>query len=186
VLGCVIEGAAGVPYLDYMTQHIFGPAGMTHTRLDDAREIIPHRVSGYMLDSAGTLHNSVHDDMSNRIPAGGWVSTAEDLAHFGMRYIDGTLITDSARQAMLRVPNGSNGQPIKDDGYALGWAISDWYGVQEVMHGGGTPQVCALLYLLPERRFVVAFMMNLEAVPDRGDLAGDLAKVVLGPRAPHR
>ena len=186
VLGCVIEGAAGVPYVDYMTQHIFGPAGMTHTRLDDAREIIPHRVSGYMLDSAGTLHNSVHDDMSNRIPAGGWVSTAEDLAHFGMRYVDGTLITDSARQVMLRVPHGSNGQPIKDDAYALGWAISDWYGVQEVMHGGGTPQVCALLYLLPERRFVVAFMMNLEAVPDRGDLAGDLAKVVLGPRAPHR
>jgi hypothetical protein len=43
------------------------------------------------------------------------------------------------------------------------------------MYGGGTPQVCAFLYLLPEKRFVVAFMLNLEAVPDRGD----------GSRAPH-
>lgn len=186
VLGCVIEGAAGVPYLDYMAKYIFGPAGMTHTRLDDAREIIPHRVSGYVLDHTGVRRNSVHDDMSNRIPAGGFVSTAEDLVHFGTSVIDGTLISDSARRVMFSVPNGASGQPPEEGGYALGWAVSDWYGVQEVMHGGGTPQVCALLYLLPERRFVVAFMMNLEAVPDRGDLAGDLAKIVLGPRAPHR
>ncbi|HEY8105233.1 MAG TPA: serine hydrolase domain-containing protein [Gemmatimonadales bacterium] len=186
VLGCVIEGAAGVPYLDYMTQHIFGPAGMTHTRLDDAREIIPHRVRGYVLDSAGPLRNAVHDDMSNRIPAGGFVSTAEDLVHFGTSLLDGALVADSTRQLMFRVPNGANGQPLTDDVYALGWAVGTWYGVQEVMHGGGTPQACAFLYLLPERRFVVAFMMNLEAVPDRGDLAGDLATIVLGPRAPHR
>jgi hypothetical protein len=38
----------------------------------------------------------------------------------------------------------------------------------------------------PQKRFVVAFMMNLEAVPDRGDLAGDLTKIVLDSRAPHR
>ena len=186
VLGCVIEGAAGTAYMDYMTRHVFGPAGMGHTRLDDAREIIPHRVRGYVLDEAGGLRNSVHDDMSNRIPAGGFVSTAEDLVHFGTSFLDGALVADSTRQLMFRVPNGADGQPLKDDAYALGWAISDWYGVQEVMHGGGTPQVCAFLYLLPEKRFVVAFMMNLEAVPDRGDLAGDLTKIVLGSRAPHR
>ena len=68
----------------------------------------------------------------------------------------------------------------------MGWALGDWYGVQEVSHGGGTPQVCALLYLLPAKRFVVAVTMNLESVPDRGDLAGDLAKAVLGANAPHR
>jgi hypothetical protein len=28
--------------------------------------------------------------------------------------------------------------------------------------------------------------MNLEGVPDRGDLAGDIAKIVLGSAAPHR
>jgi hypothetical protein len=40
--------------------------------------------------------------------------------------------------------------------------------------------------MLPTRGFILAVMMNLEGVPDRGDLAGDLAKIVLGPRAPHR
>jgi serine beta-lactamase-like protein LACTB, mitochondrial len=185
VLGCVIEGASGMSYLDYMTRRVFGPAGMRHTRLDDARDVIPHRVRGYVLDETGRLWNSVHDDMSNRIPAGGFVSTPEDLARFATALLGGKLVADSARRLMWQVQAGP-GSPTPDEGYGLGWALSDWYGVQEVSHGGGTPQACALLYLLPAKGFVVAVMMNLEAVPDRGDLAGDLAKVVLGPKAPHR
>jgi CubicO group peptidase (beta-lactamase class C family) len=87
---------------------------------------------------------------------------------------------------MWQVQRAPGDTTSETDGAGLGWALSDWYGVQEVLHGGGTPQVCALLYMVPARGFVVAFMMNLEAVPDRGDLAGDLAKVVLGPKAPHK
>jgi serine beta-lactamase-like protein LACTB len=185
VLGCVIEGASGMSYLDYMARRVFTRAGMRHTQLDDAQEVIPHRVSGYVLDESGKLRNSIHDDMSNRIPAGGFVSTPEDLVRFGDAVLGGKLVADSARRLMWQVQKGP-GDKTTDEGYGLGWAISDWYGVQEVSHGGGTPQVCALLYLLPSKGFVVAFMMNLEAVADRGDLAGDLAKVVLGPRAPHR
>lgn len=185
VLGCAIEGASGMAYLDYMQRRIFSPAGMRRTRVDDARAIIPHRVNGYVLDETG-LHNSIHDDMSNRIPAGGFVSTPEDLVRFAESVLAGKLVADSTRRLMFRVPNTPDGRPPEDGGYALGWGIGDWYGVQEVSHGGGTPQVTGLLYMLPTRGFILAVMMNLEGVPDRGDLAGDLAKIVLGPRAPHR
>jgi CubicO group peptidase (beta-lactamase class C family) len=186
VVGCVIEGASGMPYLDYMSRFVFAPAGMGRTRVDDPRVIVPNRVSGYRLDERGGLVNSIHDDMSNRIPAGGFVSTAEDLVRCGIAVIGGKLVSDSARRVMVTVPNGADGRPLEDAFYALGWATGDWYGVQELSHGGGTPQVTAMLYLLPARGFIVAFMMNLESVPDRGDFAGDLAKLVLGPRAPHR
>jgi len=185
VLGCVIEGASGMTYADYMIRRVFEPAGMRHTRVDDPREIIPHRVCGYVLDPSGRLRNSIHDDMSNRLPAGGFVSTPEDLVRFGMAVLSGTLVSDSTRRLMMQVQKGP-ADPPQIEGYGLGWAIGDWYGVQEVSHGGGTPQACALLYMLPARGFVLAVMMNLESVPDRGDLAGDLAKVVLGSRAPHR
>ena len=186
VLGCVIEGASGMPYLEYMTRRIFTPADMQHTRLDDPSEIIPHRVSGYALDQTGRLRNSIHDDMSNRVPAGGFVSTPEDLVRFGIAVLNGELVADNSRRLMWQIQKAPGDSAAADEGYGLGWALSTWYGVQEVSHGGGTPQVCALLYLLPAKGFTVAFMMNLEAVADRGDLAGDLAKVVLGPKAPHR
>jgi CubicO group peptidase (beta-lactamase class C family) len=178
--------ASGMRYLDYMARRVFTPAGMRHTRLDDPREIIPHRVSGYVLDASGRLDNSVHDDMSNRVPAGGFVSTPEDLVRFGIAVLNGKLVADSSRRLMWQIQKAPGDSAAADEGYGLGWALSTWYGVQEVSHGGGTPQVCALLYLLPAKGFTVAFMMNLEAVADRGDLAGDLAKVVLGPKAPHR
>jgi CubicO group peptidase (beta-lactamase class C family) len=184
VLGCAIEGASGMSYLDYMNRTIFGPAGMSHTLLDDPKPIIPHRVAGYALDKQGKLINSIDDDMSNRIPAGGFVSTPSDLVRFGLAVLAGKLVADSTLQFMWQVQRAPTDSVTKE-GYGLGWALGDWFGVQEVSHGGGTPQVCALLYLLPAKRIVVAFMMNLETVPDRGDLAGDLVKVVLGPNAPH-
>jgi serine beta-lactamase-like protein LACTB len=186
VLGCAIEGASGEPYMDYMRRGIFRAAGMTHTQLDDVKELISQRARGYVLDRNAKVINAIHDDMSNRVPAGGFVSTPTDLVMFAQAYLQGKLVADSTRQLMLRRPNIGGIAPSSDTFYGFGWAISDWYGVQEVSHGGGTPGVTAILYMLPAKGYAVAVMMNLEGVPDRGDLAGDIAKIVLGPRAPHR
>ncbi len=54
-----------------------------------------------------------------------------------------------------------------------------WYGEHEAFHGGGTPQVSGILYLLPERRFAVVLLMNLEERPGRVALAGRMAKELL-------
>jgi CubicO group peptidase (beta-lactamase class C family) len=166
-----------------MQRAVFDPAGMTSTAVDDARAIVRHRVRGYALDAAGRLRNSVHDDMSNRIPAGGFVATAEDLVRFGIRLRDGHLLADSAWLEMLTPPPLPSRDP-DEASYALGWAVSTWHGVREVWHGGGTPQTSVFLYTLPAKRLVVAFMMNLEGAPNRGDLAGDIAQIVLGSAAP--
>jgi serine beta-lactamase-like protein LACTB, mitochondrial len=186
VVGCAIEGASGLPYAEYMARHVFAPAGMRHTRVDDPRAIVPGRVRGYARDSAGALRNSVHDDMSNRLPAGGFVSTPDDLLRFATSLFGGRLLADSALRVMVRPHVGADGGPVGGGAVGLGWALGEWHGVREVMHGGGTPQVSGFLYLLPAKRFAAAFLMNLEGASDRGDLAGDLAKVVLGRDAPHR
>jgi serine beta-lactamase-like protein LACTB len=186
VLGCAIEGASGEPYIDYMKRRIFRAAGMAHTQLDDVKELISQRARGYALDKNAKVINAIHDDMSNRVPAGGFVSTPTDLVLFAQAYLQDKLVADSTRQFMLRRPNGRVSAPLSEGFYGFGWAISDWYGVQEVSHGGGTPGVSAILYMLPAKGYTVAVMMNLEGVPDRGDLAGDIAKIVLGPAAPHR
>ena len=185
VLGCVIEGASGMPYMEYMSRAVFEPAGMTSTRIDDVQAIVPHRVRGYVLDEADRLRNSIHDDMSNRIPAGGFVSTAQDLVRFSISLTNGRLIADSAFRVMLTPPALRIPRNPDDGSYALGWAVTDWYGVQEVWHGGGTPQASAFLYMLPAKGFVVALMMNLEGAGGRGDLAGEIASIVLGDAAPR-
>src|SRR5581483_6893790 len=34
LVGCVMEGASGMKYIDYMLQNVFQPAGMEHTQTD--------------------------------------------------------------------------------------------------------------------------------------------------------
>jgi CubicO group peptidase (beta-lactamase class C family) len=47
MLGLVIEAVSGQSYGDFTEERIFQPLGMTHTRMADARAVIPDRALGY-------------------------------------------------------------------------------------------------------------------------------------------
>ncbi len=179
VLGCVLEGATGERYLDYMMRHVFGPAGMSRTRDDDPAAIIPNRASGYVRGSDGELRNARAVDMSSKLPAGGFVTTTPDLVAFASALMDGTLISPATLAEMTTPQTTSAGDTIR---YGLGWGLfpdEDWYGEKEAFHGGSTPGVSGVLYLLPGRRFAVAILTNLEVVPDRVGLAARIARIAL-------
>ncbi len=53
LLGMVIEKVSGMAYRDFMQQRVFGPVGMTSTRIMDRREIVKGHASCY------ALHNGV-------------------------------------------------------------------------------------------------------------------------------
>ncbi len=179
VLGCVLEGAAGVPYLQSMRSQIFEPAGMDRTRDDDPAAIIPHRAAGDRLDAEGRLKNARGVDMSSKLPAGGFITTAPDLARFAAAVMNHQLIAKETFETMIRpvrLPDG------KATGYGLGWGLfpdETWYGEREAFHGGSTPGASGMLYLLPDRRFAVAILTNLEDVPERTALAAQIAKKAL-------
>lgn len=180
LLGCVVEGASGQSFMDYLRRHIFPPAGRRATRDDDAFALIPQRASGYSLTDQGELRKARMVDMSNRLPAGGFVTTAEDLARFAAALLNGQLVNRATLEEMLTPQKTKDGKIVP---YGLGWGLfpgEDWYGEKEAFHGGVTPQVSGMLYLLPGRRFAVAFITNLEGVPERTELAAQIAKVVLG------
>jgi serine beta-lactamase-like protein LACTB len=178
VVGCVIEGAAGVPFLTYMKEHVWDPAGMTATRDDDPSAIIPNRASGYVIVD-GQIRNAQMVDMSNRLAAGGYVTTVEDLARFAASVMAGTLLrSDTVRQMMTptRLPNG---QPVD---YGLGWGmeLEEWHSDTWTFHGGSTPGVSGMLALMPRHRFAVAILTNLEELRERSEFCADVARIVLG------
>lgn len=188
VLGCVLEGASGMDYMESMRRQLFEPAGMTSTRDDDPSVIIPRRAGGYLLGEDGRLRNSRAVDMSSKLPAGGFVTTAEDLARFAAAVMNHRLISAETLEQMLEPVQLRSGSVVEN---GLGWGLfpgEDWYGEREAFHGGVTPQVSGTLYLLPGRRFAVAILTNLEGVPGRTALAAEIAKVVLnlGEKVPSR
>lgn len=179
LLGCVIEGASGISFLTYMRDNIFLPAQMNNTRDDNPFSIIPNRASGYNLDGKGELVNSRMVDMSNRMPAGGFITTVEDLAHFAVSIMKNKLISQQTFEQMLIPQKLKNGKTIN---YGLGWAVApddDWYGEKEASHGGQSPGVSGILYLIPRRNFAVAIQGNSERISDRSGMAANIAKIVL-------
>jgi CubicO group peptidase (beta-lactamase class C family) len=183
VLGCVLEGASHEEYKAFMRKTIFEPAGMTATRDDDPRAIIPNRAHGYVFE-AGELKNSRWADMSSKMAAGGWVSTAPDLVRFMNAWMAGRYLSPSTMKTMLEPYKLRQGTI---DNFGLGWFIDDYHGMKAGLYGGGTAQVSALIFLVPEKQLAVAGMFNLEGIPgpERIALGEAIADIVLGETKPN-
>jgi CubicO group peptidase (beta-lactamase class C family) len=179
-LGCVIEGASGEEFRKFMSHTILEPSGMAQTRDDDPRAIIPNRARGYIVED-GRLKNSAWVDMSSKMAAGGWITTAPDLVRFMNAWMAGRLVSQATMKTMLepyRLPR--EGGTV--DHFGLGWFIDDYRGMKAGFYGGGTPQVSGIVFFLPEKRLSISGIFNLENIPgsERTALAKAIADVVLG------
>jgi CubicO group peptidase (beta-lactamase class C family) len=176
VLGCAASVAAGRPFLELLHDLVFRPAGMTATRLDDVRELIPGRAQGYIRDGHGRLLNSALADMTLRVPGAGLCSTAADVARFGAALLDGRLVSQKTLREMLTLQKTRDGRVTA---FGLGLSVATRGGRSEAWHTGGHQRVSTVLYLRPDDGTAVAILTNLEDVQTEIlDLARRLADLV--------
>ena len=176
LLGCAAAGAAGRPFMALLQDAVFAPAGMTATRVDDVRGLIPNRAQGYVRDGEGELLNSALADMTYKVPGGGLSSTAPDVARFGTALVSGRLLSaDSLTQMLTRQKTRSG----RVTGFGLGLALGSRGGRREAWHTGGQERVSTVIYLQPDSGLAVAILTNLEKVQPRVlDLARRVADLV--------
>jgi CubicO group peptidase (beta-lactamase class C family) len=173
LLGCAAARAGGQPFLTLLQETVLTPAGMTATRTDDVRELIPNRAQGYVRDGSGQLLNSALADMSYKVPGGGLCGTAPDVARFGAALLSGRLVTHETLQRMLTRQKTRDGRAT---GYGLGLTLGTRGGQREAWHQGGQERVSTVLYLRPDGDLAVALLANLEKVqPQVLDLARRVA-----------
>jgi len=175
VVGCVMEGASGEKYPDYMAEHVFRPAGMTHTFVDSFA-IVPHRARGYEKDEDGNVRNAGLMDSSYKIPGGGYVSNPEDLVNFANAVMTDKLLKDSTVQMMWTSQKTSNG---KETHYGLGWGITDLDGIRIFAHTGGQQGTSTSLIAMPSRDYASAVMINMESI-DAAKINDAITRVVMG------
>ena len=113
-------------------------------------------------------------DVTNKIPGGGWCSTAGDLARFAIALADDRLVTSASRERMW-TPQKTAGGAETPCGLACFLATHN--GEKRIFHGGGQPKVSTFLILAPDKRAAVAVMCNLQGTPVQG-LAGELLDLV--------
>jgi serine beta-lactamase-like protein LACTB len=182
VLGCVIEGASGMTYVDYVREYIFRPAGMSHTQPDDVYAIIANRARAYRKTPNGEVQHAPLADTSYKIPGGGWCSTVEDLAKFAVAVQTNGLVAKATLEQMFTRQKTRDGQDIP---FGLGWTVGERNGQQEVWHTGGLQGVSTILYMQPDQGFAAVLLFNINGLatppataPVLG-LARQLAKIVL-------
>ncbi len=175
VVGCVLEGAASRKYMDYVRENIFRPAEMEHTQADDLSAIVLHRARWYHKDASGTLRNAGVLDSSYKIPGGGMIASADDMARYEAAILADKLVQRSTREVMWTPQKAADGS---QNGYALGWGTSTVAGVKVVAHTGSQQGTSTSIILAPDRHAAVVVLANLDGV-DAEALSAEILKILL-------
>ena len=91
LVGAAIEAIAGEDFGEAVRRLVLAPLDLQHTAIDDGRQ---HQswAAPYEVTEARKAIPAPSVDLSNRLPSGGFRSTAEDLARFGSRLGDRTFL----------------------------------------------------------------------------------------------
>jgi serine beta-lactamase-like protein LACTB len=182
ILGCAIEGASGTDYASFVREHLFVPAGMVSTMPEDARTASPdgtayfskgrfHKVTGLFARRTSALAI----DTSDRLPAGGLLSTVDDMLRFAIALQSGKLVREATRDQMWTRQHTSDGRPLEF--YGLGWLVGepDSKRPRRIWNDGSQPGTRTFLYLRPTEGIVIALMTNME-----GAACEELVPAILG------
>jgi CubicO group peptidase (beta-lactamase class C family) len=144
--------------------------------VDDRFTVLPYRARFYEKKDSGAVRNADFLDSSYKIPGGGWLSSAEDMARFEVAILNDKLVRRATRDLMWTRLKPSDG---KEDRYALGWGWGEDPAIHSVGHTGGQQGTSTAFAIAPELGAGVVVLSNMEDV-DAGKLAHEILKIVVG------
>ncbi|HVC33548.1 MAG TPA: serine hydrolase domain-containing protein [Chloroflexota bacterium] len=156
LLGAIVEWVSGQSYEQFLTERIFGPAGMARTCYDQTARIIHGRVSGYEQDKDG-LVNAPYLSMTQPFAAGGLLSSVDDLLRWDEALHGDRLVSAATLERALTSARLNDGTPT---GYGYGWAIVDDEGHRVIEHSGGIHGFRSHALRLPDEHVFVAVLAN--------------------------
>jgi D-alanyl-D-alanine carboxypeptidase len=158
LLGVIIEKVSGKEYGAFLHERIFQPLGMTSTRLNDLREIIKHRATGYEWRD-GKLRNGEYVSPTLPFSAGALVSTVVDLAKWDAALYTEKLLKRASLEQMW-TPTKLNDGKTQDYGY--GWYIANYRTRKLIRHGGGIPGFSTDISRFVDDKLTVIVLSNLQ------------------------
>lgn len=163
LLGAVVEAVAGRPYADAVRDAVLAPLMLRHTRPEPGAPTDARRARLYVRgDSGRGLRDAPPNDPSDRVPSGGFLSTASDLARFGAASLARGFLTDATRATLLAPQRAASGPT----GVGLGWRVAtDTAGRRTASHGGDALGGRAFLLVRLGDGVAVALTSNVSFAP---------------------
>ena len=175
LLGMILEKVSGLTYGSYMQRHIWDMSEMTNTGID---------IYGFDEGNASKLYSRKKNDkviegkennLSNRVPGGGFYTTIDDMLKFGNAVINNMLIKGETLE-MMRQRHSLN----TESKYGLGWFL---YSPEpdegkNIGHSGAQMGCSSQLLFYPEEAIVTVVLANTSRTEVTG-LAIELLKKAL-------
>lgn len=152
-LGVVMEAVAQQDFLCCMEDNVLKPLGLSNTLPDRAGEVVSQRPRFYETGPEGKFFSAPPVDLSYCWPAGGYLSTAEDMVRLGSAHFKPGFLKPESLKLLFTSQTTSAGTPTH---YGVGWFI----GKTIAYHSGDSMGGSAILLLMPGTRTVVAFATN--------------------------
>lgn len=169
--------AAGTTWEDLVQKRIFGPLGMTSSMPTGVGLTNPNAAKPHGMDR-DTAFIKPPFDAVNIGPAGSILSSARDMAQWlRMQLADGkyngTQIVAAAPLRETHTPQmvmggrgGGRGEAVPQtvfNTYGMGWIVEDHRRNLVWQHGGNTPGMTAAVGMMPERKFGVVVLSNMQS-----------------------
>jgi CubicO group peptidase (beta-lactamase class C family) len=157
ILSAIVENVSGMPYGDYLKQHVINPLNLTDTYVDieEAENPSPGHAPwfGFSLPTKVPYYN-------NAIASGYILSSADDMATFLMAHMQESAVI--SRDIVTQLHNGVAPISFMEKAkYGMGWFERELHGEMVIGHGGDIPSTGSSdMYLLPEQNLGVVVVSN--------------------------
>jgi D-alanyl-D-alanine carboxypeptidase len=181
LLGQIIEKVSGKRYEEFVEERLFQPLQMTATRINDYRDIIPHRAAGYhwLGDDAdrlpdiiitgyhgkkSILQNATYISPTRKWAAGAIVSSVNDLIKWETALDTNKLFDRTTREQMWTPAVLKTGE-IAD--YGFGNELRNLRGQRIAGHQGGGMAFNCTVYRLVDDKLAVIVLCNQTTAASR-------------------
>jgi CubicO group peptidase (beta-lactamase class C family) len=185
LLGAAIEGAANGEFTAVERDVVLAPLGLSNTVPDRWDAIVPNRTHFYRAGPGGAPLNDQAVLVEYKFPAGGMLSTADDMVRFGAAHLRPSFFSAATLASMFTSQRTTAGAETH---VGIGWRIGhDEAGRTIHHHAGSIEGGRSVLMLYPAQGVVIAVLSNRANGPVQPELmAQTIAAGFLPNAAPLR
>ena len=160
IAGIIVEKASGMPFLQFLRQHVFTPLHMQSVLTIEEAKRMPSEPVGYLRYALGPPRPAPTEGKGWMFAAGELSMNASDLARWDISLIGQTVLRPASYRQMETEVQLKNGVGTR---YGLGIGVSSEGGQRMLTHGGEVSGFVAQNVVFPDDGAAIVVLTNQDA-----------------------
>jgi CubicO group peptidase (beta-lactamase class C family) len=155
MLAALVEKLSGEPFEQYMRDHVFKPAGMTHTYIAQDLQSLTNIVSSYTRGYQGRWRNQYRESYFEWAKGSGAViSTLADMLQWDIALREEKVLPGKWLEKAWTPYTLKSGEQVE---YGYAWDVNNFEGLRIISHSGSVYGFATQSVHIPEKKLYVFF-----------------------------